>query len=71
MGFADELSIEQRINAFLEQEQVGAVRVTDYLKDLGVFQETQKCLKQMQHVNKATVKPIGASAIINRPNISK
>ena len=37
MGSDAELSMEQRIDAFFEQEKVGAVRVTDYLKDLGVF----------------------------------
>ena len=35
---------ERRINEFLEQEMVHTVRVSDYLKDLSVYTETQKYL---------------------------
>ena len=38
-------NIERRINEFLEQEMVHTVRISDYLKDLSVYTETQKYLK--------------------------
>ena len=42
----DMQNTERRINEFLEQEMVHTVRVSDYLKDLSVYTETQRYLKQ-------------------------
>ena len=42
----DMQNAERRINEFLEQEMVHTVRVSDYLKDLSVYTETKRYLKQ-------------------------
>ena len=43
--------MEVNINAFLSEEQVHNVALNDYLKALGLYQETLKCQKQVPKPN--------------------